>query len=46
MSVLLGNKFVKTLGSRLTNNGVTRAKKYIKTLFNTGRSIFFLDEAY
>ncbi len=46
MGVLSGNEFVKTSGSCLANDGVTRAKKHIKTLVNTGRSIFFLDEAY
>lgn len=46
MGILLGNGFVKTLGSRLANDRVTRAKKHIKTLINTGRSIFFLNKAY
>jgi len=46
IGILSGNGFVKTSGSRLANDGVTRAKKYIKTLINTDRSIFFLNEAY
>ncbi len=46
IGVLLGNGFVKTSGSRLTNDGVTKAKKHIKTLINIGRGIFFLNEAY
>lgn len=46
MGVLLGNRFVEILGSRLTNDGVTRAKKHIETLINTGRSTFFLNKAY
>jgi len=46
ISILLGNRFIKTLESRLINNRITRAKKYIETLIIINKDIFFFNKAY
>ena len=46
MDVLSGNGFVEISESRLANDEVAGAKKYIETLANAGGGAFFLDEAY
>ena len=46
LTVLPGDAFVETTGSRLTNDGVAGVKKHLEEIHNAGGGAFFVDEAY
>ncbi|KAI5777897.1 P-loop containing nucleoside triphosphate hydrolase protein [Geopyxis carbonaria] len=46
MSVLPGDEFVETTGSRLANDGVPGVKKHLEDITKAGGGCLFVDEAY
>ncbi|KAK6992252.1 P-loop containing nucleoside triphosphate hydrolase protein [Favolaschia claudopus] len=46
VGILPGDEFVETTGARLSNDGVTSAKKMLEKLLDDGGGTIFVDEAY
>ncbi|KAK7025285.1 P-loop containing nucleoside triphosphate hydrolase protein [Favolaschia claudopus] len=46
VGILPGDELVETTGARLSNEGVTGAKKIVEKLLNDGGGTIFVDEAY
>ena len=46
LTVLPGDAFVETTGSRVANDGVAGVKKHLEEIGNANGGVFFVDEAY